>query len=213
MLYRLRAACFAQRARAFTDLAPRITRAKVRYPPCNPPSPWISPPYNGHSAGVRWAPRVVRGVDRGGLGGESSAWRRCQAPVRGEPHPPRQSQRCAVPPAMGRGGARKRWGDKVQVGGRLPSASSSCSDWPRRSIAPHHHDACGERGGGWTLVKRLARLTHWEASPPHSRSLGVAKRTPPPLRCMRGARGWPVGGLVRLAHWTAPPPRSSSLAS
>ena len=106
VLYRLRAACFAQRARAFTDLAPRITRAKVRYPPCNPPSPWISPPYNGHSAGVRWAPRVVKGVDRGGLGGESSAWRRCQAPVRGEPHPPRQSQRCAVPPAMGRGGAR-----------------------------------------------------------------------------------------------------------
>ena len=146
----MRAACFAQRARAFTDLAPRITRAKVRYPPCNPPSPWISPPYNGHSAGVRWAPCVVRGVDRGGLGGESSAWRRCQAPVRGEPHPPRQSQRCAVPPAMGRGGARKRWGDKVQVGGLAECPALGSLPWRSEAYPPTTTMHAGSAGAaGW----------------------------------------------------------------
>ena len=126
---------------------------------------------------MRWAPCVVRGVDRGGLGGESSAWRRCQAPVRGEPHPPRQSQRCAVPPAMGRGGARKRWGDKVQVGGRLPMAGHRIMPATTRHGPPPLRCMRGARGRLDISqgVKRLARLAHWEASPPHSRSLGVTR--------------------------------------
>ena len=66
------------------------------------------------------------------------------------------------------GAARRRWGDKVQVGG--------FRQWPGHRVMP-----------------------------------ATRRSPPPPLRCMRGARGRPVGGLVRLIHWTAPPPRSSSL--
>ena len=77
------------------------------------------------------------------------------------------------------------------------------------SGAPSRRPWVGAARGRWGDKVQVGGLAN---GPERHRIMPATTRHgPPPLRCMRGARGRLVGGLVRLIHWTAPPPHSRSL--
>ena len=108
----------------------------------------------GLSAGVWWVPCVVKGVDQGGLGGRSSAWRMSGASSK-EHTTPHVSPSGAPPRRPRVGAASERWGNKVQVEGLAKCPALGSLPW-------------------------------------------LSRRTPPSLRCTRGARHIRMAGLRPL---------------